>query len=111
MPLRLCSLRVLRGGGKGGYKSYFASPNVPQIHFPSLLFHKILLLVWFCVSSIKTDTRRVTRLDELPFVIRLSRCISKSISSRRITRLVSVFLLETYNQTNNKMFAEARPDG
>ncbi len=34
-----------------------------------------------CVSSITTGTRRVTRLDELLFVIRLSRRISKSSSS------------------------------
>jgi len=55
--------------------------------------------------------RRVTRLDEPLFKIRRSRRISKSGSSRRVTRLVPVFILETDNRTNYKMFAEARPDG
>jgi len=39
------------------------------------------------------------------------RRISKSSSSRRVTRLVLVFILETDNRTNYEMFAEARPDG
>ena len=46
--------------------------------------------------------RRITRPDELPFVVRRSRRISKESSSRRIVRLVPVFILETHNQTNNK---------
>ena len=40
--------------------------------------------------------------DELPFVGRRSRRISKESSSRRIIRLVPVFIHETYNQTNYK---------
>ena len=32
-------------------------------------------------------------------------------SSRRIMRLVPVFILGTHNQTNYKMFAQVRPDG
>ena len=40
--------------------------------------------------------------DELPFVVRRSRRISKESSSRRIMRLVPVFILETHNQTNYK---------
>ena len=40
------------------------------------------------------------RPDELPFVVRPSRRISKESSSRRIMRLVPVFILETHNQTN-----------
>ena len=71
----------------------------------------ILQIVWLSVSSIKTSTRRVTRLDELLLEIRLSRRISKSNSSRRVTRLVPVFILETDNRTICKMFAETRPDG
>ena len=47
----------------------------------------------FCSSS---------GLDELPFVVRRSRRISKESSSRRIMRLVPVFILETHNQTNYK---------
>ena len=42
------------------------------------------------------------RADELPFVVRPSRRISKESSSRRIMRLVPVFILETHNQTNYK---------
>ena len=71
----------------------------------------ILQIVRLSVSSIKTDTRCATRLDELLFEIRRSRRVLKSSSSRRVTRLVPVFILETDNQTICKMFAEARPDG
>ena len=42
------------------------------------------------------------RPDELPFVVRRSIRISKESSSRRIMRLVPVFILETHNQTNYK---------
>ena len=41
----------------------------------------------------------------------IKRRIAKGNSSRRVTRLVPVFILETHNLTNSKMFAEARPDG
>ena len=71
----------------------------------------ILQIVRLSVSSIKTGTRRVTRLDEILFEMRLERRISKSSSSRRVTRLVPVFILETDNRTICKMFAETRPDG
>ena len=50
-----------------------------------------------CVSNIKTGTRRIMRPGELPFVARRSRRISKESSSRRIMRLVPVFILETHN--------------
>ena len=52
-----------------------------------------------CVSSIKTGTRRIIRLDELPFEV--LRRINKDSSSRRTMRLAPVFLLETHNQTTN----------
>ena len=42
------------------------------------------------------------RPDELPFVVRRSRRISKESSFRSIMRLVPVFILETHNQTNLK---------
>ena len=71
----------------------------------------ILQIVWLSVSNIKTGTRRVPRLDELLFETRLERRISKSSSSRRVTRLVPVFILEKDKRTNYKMYAEARPDG
>ena len=42
------------------------------------------------------------RPDELPFVVRRSRRISKESSSRRIMRLVLVFILEMHNQADYK---------
>ena len=63
---------------------------------------KHLLLVWLFVSSIKTGTRRIIRLDELSSVIRLERRTTENSLSRRIMRLVPVFILETNNQTSNK---------
>ena len=42
------------------------------------------------------------RPDELRFVVRRSRRISKESSSRRIMRLVPVFILKTHNQMNYK---------
>ena len=50
-----------------------------------------------CVSSIKTGTGRIMRLDELSFEIRLERRTTKGSSSGRIIRLVPVFILETHN--------------
>ena len=63
---------------------------------------KHLLFVWLFVSSIKTGTRRIIRLDKLFSVVRRSRRTTEDNSSRRIMRLVPVFILETNNQTNNK---------
>ena len=42
------------------------------------------------------------RLDELAFVVQLERRTSQDSSSRRIMRLVPVFILETHNQKNSK---------
>ena len=44
--------------------------------------------------------RRIMRPDEVSFVVRRSRRITKDTSSRRIIRLVPVFIPKTYNQTN-----------
>ena len=63
---------------------------------------KHLLLVWLFVSSIKTGTRRIIRLNKLFSVVRRSSRITEDNSSRRIMRLVPVFMLETNNQTRNK---------
>ena len=63
---------------------------------------KHLMFVWLFVSSIKTGTRRIIRLDELSSVIRLERRTTEHSLSRRIMRLVPVFTLETNNQTNNE---------
>ena len=65
---------------------------------------KHLMFVWFCVSSIKMGIR-IMRLDELSFEIRLERRTTKGSSFGRIMRLVLIFILETHNQTNFKMFA------
>ena len=61
---------------------------------------KHLKPAWLWVSSIKMGIRRVTRLYELYFVVRHSKRISKYSSSRRVTRLVLIFILETHNQTD-----------
>ena len=63
---------------------------------------KHLLLDGLCVSSTKTGTRCIMRLDELSSVGRLGRRTSEDSSSRRIMRLVPVFILETHNPSNNK---------
>ena len=74
-----------------------------RTHYPSgRTWANILLFVCLCVYSIKTGIRRIMRPDELRFVVRRSRRISKESSSRRIMRLVPVFILETRNQTNYK---------
>ena len=62
-------------------------------------------------SGIKTGLRRIVRLNELSFEIRLEQRTTKGSSSERIIRLEPVFILETHNQTNYKMFAQVRPDG
>ena len=56
-------------------------------------------------------TRRIMCLDKLSFEIRLERRTAKGSSSRRVMRLVPVFMPEIHNQTNYKMFAQVRPDG
>ena len=43
---------------------------------------------------LKTGTRRIMRLDELSFKIRLERRTTKGSSARRIMRLVPVFIPE-----------------
>ena len=53
-------------------------------------------------SVVKTGTRRIMRLDELFSVVRRSSRTTEDSSSRRIMRLVPVFILEKNNQTNNK---------
>ena len=60
------------------------------------------LFVWLFVSSIKTSTRRIIRLDELSSVVRLERRTTEDSWSGRIMRLVPVFTLKTNNQTNNE---------
>ena len=60
------------------------------------------LFVGLYVSSIKTGTRRIIRLDELSSVVRLERRRKEGSSSTRIMRRVPVFILETYNPTKNE---------
>ena len=54
---------------------------------------------------------KILRLDELSLEIRLELRTTKGSLSGRIMRLVPVFILETQNQTNYKMFAQVGPDG
>ena len=69
-----------------------------RTHYPTGPYlDKDLKFVWLCVSSIKTGTRRIMRLDELSFEIRLEGRTTKGSSSGRIMRLVPVFILETHN--------------
>ena len=63
------------------------------------------------LKYIKTGTRRIMRLGELSFEIRLERRTTKGSSSGCIMRLVPVFILETHNQTNYKMFVQVRQEG
>ena len=63
---------------------------------------KHLQFVWLCIFGIKTGTRRIMRQDELSFEIRLERRTTRDSSSRRIIRLVPVFILKTHNQANYK---------
>ena len=51
--------------------------------------------------------------NELPFVLRHPRCITKDSSSRCIMRLFAgpYTKLEMRNQMNYKMFAKVHPDG
>ena len=51
------------------------------------------------------------RLYELFFVVRRSRRNSKDGLSRRKMRLMPVFILQTHNQKELKMFAQVPPDG
>ena len=60
------------------------------------------LFVGLYVSTIKTGTRRIIRVDELPSFVRRSSRKTEDSSSRRIMRLVPVFRLETCNSTNNE---------
>ena len=48
-------------------------------------------------SSIKTGTRRIMRLDEVSTLVRLRRLTKLDTSSRRIMRLVPVFILNEFN--------------
>ena len=59
------------------------------------------LFVWLFVSGVKTDTRRIIRLELSP-VVRLERRTTGDSSSGRIMRFVPVFTLETNSQTNNE---------
>lgn len=74
------------------------SDNVssPFLHWTNL--GKYLKFVWLYIVSIKTGTRRIMRLEGM----RLKRRTTRDSSSRRKVRLVSVFMLESHNQTNNK---------
>ena len=65
---------------------------------------KHLLFSWLYVSSIK-DGHTYYASGQTLFEIRLERRTTKGSSFGRIMRLVPIFILETHNQTNFKMFA------
>ena len=50
------------------------------------------------------------RLHELSFEMLVERHTTKGSSSGRIMRVVLVFILETHNQMNHRMFSQVRPD-
>ena len=68
-------------------------------------YGKHLLFVWLFVSSIKTGTRRIIRLDELFSVVRRSRRTTEDNPScaRLYTR--------DEQPDEQRMFAQVRPDG
>ena len=68
-----------------------------------------MLIFWAWATC--ASTRRIIRLDELSFEVRLERRATKGSSSGRIMRLMPVLIIETHNQANYKMFAQVRPDG
>ena len=70
---------------------------------------KHLLFVWLCASGINTGTRRIIRLDELSFVVRLERHTTKDYSSTRLMLPVPVVMPGTQNQTNNKCLPKFVP--
>ena len=56
--------------------------------------------------------KRIVRLDELSFEIRLEQRTTRGSSSGRIMRLVPVFILETHIKPDElQVFAQIRPDG
>ena len=67
---------------------------------------KHLMFAWLFEIKIKTGTRCIIRLDELFSVVRCSRRTMKDSSSRRIMRLVAVFILETHKQTNKECLSK-----
>ena len=52
------------------------------------------------------ETLPRVRLDKPSSVVPLERCTAEDSSSRRIMRLVPVFILETHNQTNRECLSK-----
>ena len=85
------------------YNHYTMAVFILKTHYPSArTWANICSSSGLCVSSIKTDTRRIMRSEELSLVVRRSRHISKNSSSRQIMHLVPVFILKMHNQMNYK---------
>ena len=78
-----------------------------KTHYPS---GRTSANICLSVSSIKTDTRRIMRPDELSLIVLRSRGISQDGSSRRIMRIVFVFILETHNHANYKCLPRFQTD-
>jgi len=95
-------------------KKHTAPTCVPSAPVYGLVFNAVFVLKTHYPSGrawVRFLVRLVMRLDELSLEICLERRTTKGSSSGRIKRLVPVFILETHNQTNYKMFAQVRPDG
>ena len=71
-----------------------AQPNIGRFYTREYIIHSEGDWKDSASSSVKPGTRRVSRLDEVYFVVRRSRRTSKYASSRQIMRFVPVFILE-----------------
>ena len=86
-----------------------------RTHYPSYELGQTFFSSFGYASTIKTGGRRIVLPDELPFVVRPSRRISKESSSRRIiwhnASSSTLTILETHNPDELQMFPQVRPDG
>ena len=105
-PLRWWKLRIW--SPKANFPELSELRLLISVCFPSVcsllghLYTNIRLNELGQTFVVRLGTKRIMRLDELPFVVRRSRGTTEDSSSRRIMRLVLVFILGTHNPTNNK---------
>ena len=68
-----------------------------------------LLLDALCISSIKTGTRRIIRLDELSFVVRLERRTTDNASNNKcLPKFVQTDNASSSIKTDNVMFISSQ---
>ena len=78
-----------------------------RTHYPSYELGQTFFSSFGYASTIKTGGRRIVLPDELPFVVRPSRRISKESLSRRIiwhNASCTLTILETHNPDELQMF-------